>query len=315
MRAELGIGDLVRAWDALGRDADALGALVRVLRCVARAEPTTTVSPELEPSPSFRPPEPPSTPMGPTASRASRETDRRGNDRVTLEPLPTVAPPVPAWLSSNVLPRSTTEDKSPVPETLFVPERERAILAATARRMRAGGELDIPAIVGAVARLNLPRPLPQRKTLSLSGGVQLVVDRSPFMQPFFDDIDRLVRRFRDVAGDPLQVLQVRKSPSQVFAPGSASASTWTPPPKGTAVVVVSDLGRVARRQGRSEPAAAWWKLLEDMQAAGCEPIVLAPGRASSYAELEPLPCSTLLFGWDRTARVATATRFRKGRSR
>jgi hypothetical protein len=95
LRAELGIGDLVRAWDALGRDADALGALVRVLRCVARAEPTTTVSPELEPSPSFRPPEPPSTPMGPTASRASRETDRRGNDRVTLEPLPTVAPPVP----------------------------------------------------------------------------------------------------------------------------------------------------------------------------------------------------------------------------
>ena len=126
---------------------------------------------------------------------------------------------------------------------------------------------------------------------------------------------RLGGFFREVVGESLAELHVYEGPDELFAPNNDTAQSWTPPPPGTAVVVVSDLGRAARRRGQRRSRAAWQALLASMQEASCEPVVLVPGRSEHYAELDRALRYTLLLGWDRGARVARVAQFRKGQVR
>lgn len=312
MRPELGLGDLLRAWDALGRDPSALAPLVRLfeLKGQAPSPPPAADSPGLTPPPELfsRPPVPAESP-----SHEARYEDRTGAGSVTLEALPAAAAPAPpAWLSAARLPRSGATDSLKPPAPLFPAERERALLSAAARRLRTDGALDVPSIVAGLARLRLPRRLPRSRILSLHGGVQLLMDRSDFMDPFSADLDRLATRLRETVGGALEELLVYDLPPEVCRPEEDTAHSWTPPHPGTAVLIVSDLGRAALRRGRRRPRLAWESLLRHMQAAGCAPIVLVPGRSTSYAEIHRELRHMLLLGWDRSARVAEVTRFRKG---
>lgn len=329
MRAEIGLADLLRAWDTLGRnpvrgydpalgqrpapvrDPAMLAALTQALGLSGR--PSAATRPIVGPVDPPRPPPPESPrPPPPPVSTAEKANPETGSGALALDPMPPIAPPAPAWLSGQALDRAAASPRAPA-APLFVPERERALLAAIARRPRAEGEIDAPALIALLARRLLPRALPRRWVPSLRGGVQLILDQSPFMAPFAEDVERLVARMRAVVGAAAGVLWVTELPPLVLASGAEEPRRWAAPPLRTAVVIVSDLGRAARRRGRRTPGAAWHDLLREMTEAGLNPVVLAPGRAASYRADGPLPRRALLLGWDRAARLAEITNFYGGR--
>jgi hypothetical protein len=195
---------------------------------------------------------------------------------------------------------------------LFRIERERALLAAAARRRRPDGGVDRDALVVAIARRTFPRRIPQREVTSLRGGVQLLVDRSEWMQPFATDVDRVVDRMRFVVGPSLQELVIDEHPPWVRWAQADDLFEWQPPAPGTALVVISDLGRVARRRGRRGLERAWRELLHHAQTT-LDPVVIVPGRKSAYAEIDAALREATLIGWDRDARVAELSR--RGRRR
>jgi hypothetical protein len=201
------------------------------------------------------------------------------------------------------------------PPSLFRPNLERAIIGASARRMRAEGDLDAPAIVRMIARMDLPRPLPRRLVPSMRGGVQVIVDRSEWMAPFHADTARLVARFRSVVGEGIEELWVPDVPPDVMAPTADGTSRWTAPKPGTAVVVVSDIGRAADRRGRRSQRGAWQAFLRAIKSGGFDPLVIVPGRQGSYVDADRAPEHAPLLGWDRTARVADVGRLPRRRSR
>jgi hypothetical protein len=302
MKPDVGLGDLLRAWDACGRDPDALPLLARAMGY----EPRTSTTPPL-PSPPEEPPRP--TPIAPrerVESRGAPDRDRSETGLV-LETLPRApTPSIPAWRAVSPLPRGTPSPK-PLPAPLFPAMRERGLLAAAARTLRDDTGLDVPAVVEALARRILPRPLPRRRVPSLRGGVQLIVDDGAWMAPFADDLARLRVRLREVVGTALEELSVRELPPLVVTAARRAPRPWAPPRPGTAVIVVSDLGRAAWRNGRAGPDAAWSALLADIESAGLAPVVLVPGHAARYRDRGVR--RTLMLDWDRSARIAQILQF------
>jgi len=312
VRPEIGVGDLLRAWDAAGRDP----ALVRLFARALALEPRQTDSQSAGQAPAdWRLPRSPVSPIATPRPDPGEPRPPPGTyATVALHPIDAVVPAQPIWLASTALARGTKSGVQPPLPPLFKRERERALLAAVARRLRAEGEFDVPGLVQKLARLDLPSQLPRRRIPSIRGGVQLLIDRSNWMAPFHEDTTRLVDRFRAVVGDALEELSVTEAPPEVIATGGdATPRPWTPPRTGVAVVVVSDLGRTAYLRHHHRHRLGWHAFIQQVRSAGFDPIVIVPGRRGSYVETDQTLRQTLLLGWDRAARVAEVAQFRKGR--
>jgi hypothetical protein len=131
------------------------------------------------------------------------------------------------------------------------------------------------------------------------------------MLPFRDDVAMLAARLRNVVGEGLVEFRVPALPPEMTARRDRTRRSWSAPRPGTGIVIVSDLGRSAERAGRIGPRAAWSAFLGDVEAKGFAPVVLVPGRRSSYAGYSLR--RTLLFGWDRAARLVEVMQFVKDR--
>lgn len=304
MRSGVGLGDLLRAWDAVGRDPAALAPLARMFDLA----PTPAVEEHAGPKPPPRPPiETTKFSTGRDAPLPRVQPGPSSTERTFVESLPAAPPRAPVWSTQPARLDAAKPVPLPVPSPLFRVERERALLAATARRRRPDGGVDTEALADAIARRHFPRRLPRREVTSLRGGAQLIVDRSEWMQPFAVDIERIVERMHVVIGPLLQELVVDELPPFVRRPHEDETTEWLPPAAGTALVVISDLGRVAGRRGRRGPARAWRELLHIAQAT-LDPVVIVPGRKSAYAEVDAAFRDAMLLGWDREARVAELSR-------
>lgn len=311
MRAAVGLGDLLCAWDALGRDPAVLPTLARTFGLEVEAGVNLDAGgrgaqPLMERR--KRGPRKPPPPLPP-------DTFESQGLVTALDPLTSVAaPPPPTWLAARTLSRPAADLTSP-PPPLFSPERERALLAAICRTLRPEGDIDVARVVDGLSRLQLPKVLPRLRVPSLTGGLQVVIDQSPWMAPYRADLARLVLRLRDVAGALMEHLVVKELPPEVHAPHEDAGQPWVPPRRGTAIVIVSDLGRAASRDKKRAPRRAWVALVGRMRAAGFAPMVIVPGRSTSYADVDRELKHTLLLGWDRRTRIAEASRFRKERVR
>lgn len=313
MTAEIGFADLLRAWDALGRSPGALAPLGQLFGLSVQRTPESISRPPSkpplhEPLPMVREPSPVRT------ANAVGDAVSLSSTGIALEPLPPAPPPVPVWLTAAPLPAPASISAPGIPlPPLFAPERERALLSSAARTLRSDGDIDVDAWVEAAARLLLPRWLPRQRIASLRGGVQLIIDQSAWMMPFAQDVHRVVARLRAVVGGVLQEQRVRELPPNIYTSTTNSVERWVPPLPGTAIMIVSDLGRAALQCGRLGPRMAWQGFLRALETANFESVVLVPGRASQYIDIEHNPHRTLLLDWDRSARVSELTKFRKGR--
>jgi len=316
--SEVGLADLLLAWEATGRDPAKLPALARLLGLAPREEPAATESALKLSAGAFT-----ATVHGSTWISA-KFTDGKppGAGPARGEPIDIAVEPAgretvatPAWRTTETVkaPRPEVPNQ---PEPLFVPTHERALVATAVKTLRPDGGVNVLALVDSVCRRAFPRVLPRLVVPSMHGGLQLIIDRSSWLQPFRGDIVSLARRFRDVAGAAIEELHVREAPPLMARPGDDEERAWKVPARGTAIVIVTDLGRTARRQGRVAPAEEWRKLLKRPEVAAFDPIVIVPGRPTHYAGLtEGLP-RVLVLGWDRTTRLLEIIRFRKaGRRR
>jgi hypothetical protein len=135
--------------------------------------------------------------------------------------------------------------------------------------------------------------------------VQLLIDWGPEMEPFRRDQAELTERVKEVAGrECVEVLYFSESPLDGCGPGSAW--TWKkygPPPPGTRVLILSDLGLARRRAAgaRGRVRADFGTLARRLAARECAAVALVPVSPGRWPPHPPLR----LVAWDRSTTVPT----------
>lgn len=315
------LGDYVRAVQTLqpagGDSPDTCAAIARLLGFQLDASGPGQGTP--------RPPPPHVNPGTPAARRPLAKQKRVSR--------PDPPPPVdePAWVPSvletramasaasdpddflahakSLAPGRPSGGEGPPVEPLLVPRWTRGILhvlAATARE----GELDVERLVERVGRAEPLARLPRRAWPTLRRGLRVLLDVGPGMMPFAADTRWLLDRLREVVGP-------ERTWESVFVGGpwrgplcdgmGVETGPWSPPPAGTPVLVVGDLG-ACRKQFPLESAseADWLEFARGVRRAGCPLIAMTPGAPTRYPSA--LRRALVLIPWDRRT---TAGRLRR----
>ena len=178
----------------------------------------------------------------------------------------------PAWsLDVDPLEREVG-DRPPPLLPLFHPSWTRAILTAALSTRVPGGTIDTGRAVDLIARGRAVTALPRRTRPTLRWGVQLLVDRSPAMAPFFRDERWIEHVIVHTAGtDQVEVFDFVACPIPAVRPRSSlSWQAYRPPPRGTPVLVLTDLG-IGRPLGWSGWADTgdWLAVAGRVGRAGC----------------------------------------------
>lgn len=136
---------------------------------------------------------------------------------------------------------------------LLTPQWTRGILSKALATASANGPLDIERATEMLARHERVDRLPTLREWTLRRGVQLLLDKSQAMMPFTRDQTWLLGEIRDVVGaDRMRVLRFTGSPLRGAGVGLKSPPPYEPPPPGTPVILLTDLG-ISR-----PPLAADW---------------------------------------------------------
>jgi formylglycine-generating enzyme required for sulfatase activity len=216
----------------------------------------------------------------------------------------TVSPPAPAavdvpfWqadtyvarqpLAATDEPRRTTDEASrpPLPvraPLAFAPLASRAELLTRLRRVSAfwesGAELDLDCIVDRLSRGELLRHLPRRLRKRWGQSIQVIVDRSRRLVPYWTDQEIAVQDVQRVY--PRGRFQLAILPEGESEPlirtQTDRLGPYALPESGAHVLVLGDLGCLARDQGATEQ---WWlEWGQRFQANGNQPLALLPCRA------------------------------------
>jgi hypothetical protein len=205
------------------------------------------------------------------------------------------------------LPRATGGQLTAVPgrDPLLAPRSAAAILQAMLARSVEEGQLNVPAMVEALARRKSIERLPRETRRTLRFGVQVLVDLGLAMQPFGRDQARLIAQVRAIAGPQRTSIQYfADAPTR--GAGPAPPRTWReyePPDAGTRVLVLSSFGLSgpALYADRSRPEE-WRSFVGELQQQGCDLVALVPVPEDRWPRwlsmLVPLVC------WDRTSTVS-----------
>ncbi|WUH89395.1 hypothetical protein OG900_04030 [Streptomyces sp. NBC_00433] len=229
----------------------------------------------------------------------------------TLPLLPPVGfepPPEPVW-SGAALPAQNprSPDARPGHEPLLAPRSANAVLHRALSRDVPEGELDIPGVIRLLATGRPVAGLPHLPVRTLRYGVQLLADVGTGMEPFSRDVHEMIDRVRTIVGrEGTEVLYFDDCPTRGTGPGLRwSWQRYAPPPRGTRVLVLTDLGlggppHSPRRGTRGE----WEQWVGALLHAGCTPVAfvpLPPRRWPGWA-VDLLP----LMAWDRNTTAGWA---------
>lgn len=194
----------------------------------------------------------------------------------------------------------------PPPAPLFVPAWHTGILTAALGVPQPEGALDVPRAVSHLARQRPVKTLPRRQVRSLRLGVRVLVDVSESMVPFAQDRKQLLACVQAVVGpEHTEVHQFESAPSRGVRPkASAEFQPFEPPPSGTPVLVLSDLGLGASPLSTERAEVAeWLRFGEVAHRAGCRVVVLVPYSPSRWPRA--LQRRMRLIHWDRHTTART----------
>lgn len=187
---------------------------------------------------------------------------------------------------------------------LFRPQWTRGILSTALATWADECFLDIEAVTEILAKCEEVERLPTVASRTLGRGVQLLLDKSQAMMPFIRDEAWMLREIRNVVGaDKVEVLRFVGSPVRGAGAGPKPWPAYQPPPPGTPVVVLSDLGIC-----QPTLAADWadedeWLTFAGLvHRASCPLIVLVPYKASRWPRT--LTRMMTIVHWDRGTSVA-----------
>lgn len=209
----------------------------------------------------------------------------------TVEPLAGDAPFEVHALFSSTAPASWPEEVNaakplffppvtppppPAPEPLVPVRLLRGFLQEAVGQV-VSGEVDVDELLDLVARGRFRGTLPRRRSRGFRMGVELLVDDGTAMQPFRYDVAHISGVLRKIAGPALvREWSFEGSPRDgLTAPQGTLAPPW-PPPAGTTVLALTDLG-IARPRGLPRcPPDHWIALAKQLARSGCRLVALVP---------------------------------------
>ena len=306
----IGVGELLRVWHALGATDDATRRAVRDVLLPAFDWHAPTERREEQPE---EQPEEES-----TSERDKTEvTDAHTSaDDVPFTTMPIAAEEQPLRpLELPVGPRLAADRNLAVePEPLLEPVWSRRVVGELLAIDAPLGDLDIRRLVRTIAALRPLRRLPRKLRPTLRLGAQVLLDRHASLMVFFSDQSALRHELEGFAGrERTTVLRCDGFPPTEVAPLVGTAwRPYTPPPAGTPVLVVGDLG-MARGRFPLDPAAeaAWDAFLAPLAAAGSRVSALVPCPPDRYPAFVHERMHLLL--WDRKTQPSDARRARRTR--
>jgi hypothetical protein len=281
-RGDLSLADVLDAARRLGAsDLRRISEIIFASPGPGPAAPTPQPPVPTPNDPSF-PPSPPLDPL-PPAARATGERAVGGAPvPMTLDEI-TAAADRPDWLDAvGALPLPASRGR-PVPSAPPVaPVRARAAFGAIVRRDVPGRRIDLAELIARAAQGRPWTPLPVLIEPRVAPFVQVLSDVGENMEPYLDDVTFLARRLREVAG-------LDRSESRTFVgtplrgtdvdPFTGEAAGWQPPPSGSVVVLVTDLGLNGPSDPWSRPgptAAEWRRFTSELAEASLRTVVLSP---------------------------------------
>jgi hypothetical protein len=194
--------------------------------------------------------------------------------------------------------------------SLFTPSWTRAVLTGALATPGNSGRLDVPRLVEDLAVRRQIRRLPREPEPTLRRGVQVLVDDSEAMIPFRGDQNQLLPLIQNVASESLtKVWYFAGDPSSVYESSPFETKAYKPPPPGTPVLLLSDVGIRAAELRGAAAHLPFFRLATNLERLGCPVIALVPHPAHRWPAAL-LPLMTLL-PWDRrTNAAAVSQRFR-----
>nr|VFJ73517.1 MAG: hypothetical protein BECKFW1821C_GA0114237_105217 [Candidatus Kentron sp. FW] len=201
------------------------------------------------------------------------------------QPLPTILeslPPLepksepPHWLFDV---HSEVQAPLPLPRTPIFPHHVvRGLLTAAMTTRRAEASPDIPRLVREYVRGRLPQWLPFRFRLSLHRGVQLLLDITEGMTPWFDDMADLVTALGGLlAPDQCPIYEFEGSPlGAVQCSDDGTERPWQPQPRRP-ILIATDFGRGVPRNSRPRTGnGVWQSFARKTEEAHCPVVIINP---------------------------------------
>lgn len=162
-------------------------------------------------------------------------------------------------------------------EPLFPPDTERSLLTSMLLRSAQKQDVDVSRLVRLIAGLEAFSKLPLQRRVSARGDVQVLLDQSTRMDPFVEDQIHIVKSlYRLLPDERLQVRYCQSSPPDE-AIKLSRRSGYRYPPRGTLVLLISDLGQGGGLFAPYVPDPEQWvDFASRLAARGCDFLVLAP---------------------------------------
>lgn len=294
-RPPIGLGDVFQAIAAIAPDeparwADIAAVLGFVATHVLPGKPAADVPGEAIIAPPTRPRDIVLAPAAP----------RQEGSLPVLAPvsLPSPGEPPPPFLVEvetlpHEPPAGAAGGEPPPLQPLWPVATTPSLLRAAVVMPQADGEPDVGALVDALARRRGLQRLPRRQAWSIAHDVVLLQDLGAGMDAFIEDMEPLLHALRQVAGRHA----VR---DEAFVGRPLEALERAGCHRGTAVVVLSDLGLGRLATAEERDPARWFELADAVARAQARLTVLTPWErwpAELAARLS-------LVTWDRGTAVA-----------
>jgi formylglycine-generating enzyme required for sulfatase activity len=268
-----------------------------------RGEPAKKSLGETDEQATVRPPPPPEPGPLPEPYRPSDLPDLPfwRVAAVSEEPPDPAAGSPPAWLVEaepwKDLPVSDPQQRPPEQAVLVPRARQARVLRRQLAKPRGDGAVDVTRLCQMLAHRRLPRRLPRLRRPRWPARVDLLVDLSLDLRPFWDDFWQFAAVLRHILGDRLHVWLTRSGdPFRVSAvPGGEPGEL---PLDEGAVVLLTDAGQYALGTARQR---RWVRFAGQCVAAGLRPLVFAPVPPRRADASLARWCDLLL--WDRGAQL------------
>ncbi len=320
MVSDVGIGDVIRAWRALGAHDDReRRAIARLLGFDLREHEAAPPPPPIDPPGPAEPAEPATLTTATAVEPPVPVADAPGQP-IELVRYPDVRDNEPALHAAIGRPVALPE---PLLESLFAAGWSRAIASTLTARSAAVGAIDIERTIALIALRRSVTVLPRRKRLVSATEVIVVIDARGTLAWFDRDAAELVARLDAVTRAQVGVVLGEGAPVLAIATGSAGAAELLdddqPPPAsirvgaGGRVIGITDLGLgsswVAGDPGR---AAAWIELALALRSHGASLAIVTP------TPIERVPARLVRLAacvsWDGATRPGSVHRLIKGRT-
>ena len=217
----------------------------------------------------------------------------------------------PGWLQSiEPFGKEVERKERELPlESLFRKEWTRHILTAIVSTEKQQGQMDLEKILSRISRAEVVAELPRKLQPCVAGSIQLLIDQSESMEPYYLDQRLLTRALIKLVGkDRLQIIRFSGLPCWgTRLKANEEWPTYVPPPAGTLVLLLSDLGMTGSFWKLHRPMETeWCSFAKDVRGHRCHLVALVP-----YVQTRvsiPLRTVMTVIEWSRTTSVVTLKR-------